>query len=47
MFGLPRTAVNLVVVSELPPTSNGKLDYQRLIETGQEHAPVGTRRRKQ
>jgi len=45
MFGLPRTAVNVVVVSELPRTLNGKLDYQSLIEAGQ--APVGTRCQKQ
>ncbi len=45
MFELPRTAVNVVVVSELPRTLNGKLDYQSLIEAGQ--APVGTRCQKQ
>jgi acyl-CoA synthetase (AMP-forming)/AMP-acid ligase II len=29
-FDLPRTAVQVIAVKELPRTANGKLDYQRL-----------------
>ena len=36
-FDLPRTAVKVVAVKELPRTANGKLDYQRLSDS----APVG------
>ena len=32
-FDLPRTAVKVVSVRQLPRTANGKLDYQRLAET--------------
>jgi long-chain acyl-CoA synthetase len=31
-FDLPRTAVRVVAVKELPRTANGKLDYQRLAD---------------
>ena len=31
-FDLPRTAVKVVAVKELPRTANGKLDYQRLTD---------------
>lgn len=31
-FDLPRTAVRVVAVKELPRTANGKLDYQRLVD---------------
>lgn len=43
MFDLSRTAVNVVAVSELPRTPNGKLNYQSLTGAGQERAPVVTR----
>ena len=42
LFDLPRTAVNVVAVSELPRTPNGKLDYQSLTEAGREPSPVVT-----
>lgn len=32
-FDLPRTAVKVVAVPELPRTANGKLDYKRLAES--------------
>jgi acyl-CoA synthetase (AMP-forming)/AMP-acid ligase II len=38
MFELPRTAVSVIVVSALPRTLNGKLDYQSLTEAGRGHA---------
>ena len=31
-FDLPRPAVRVVTVTELPRTPNGKLDYKRLAE---------------
>ena len=31
-FDLPRTAVKVIAVNELPRTANGKLDYQRLAD---------------
>ncbi len=43
MFDLPRTVVNVVAVSELPRTPNGKLNYQSLMGAGQERAPVVSR----
>jgi long-chain acyl-CoA synthetase len=42
MFDLPRTAVNVVAMSELPRTANGKVNYQSLAEDGRERAPVVT-----
>ena len=36
IFDLPRTAVKVLAVAEMPQTANGKLDYKRLMETGQE-----------
>jgi long-chain acyl-CoA synthetase len=35
-FDLPRPAVNVVPVNELPRTANGKLDYKRLAEPDRE-----------
>lgn len=35
MFELPRQAVKVTAVKELPRTPNGKLDYTRLAESGQ------------
>ena len=35
-FGLPRTAVKVLAMKELPRTLNGKLDYQRLASAGGE-----------
>ena len=43
IFELPRTAVNVLVVSDLPRTLNGKLDYQTLTEAAQGHAPLVAR----
>jgi long-chain acyl-CoA synthetase len=40
MFELPRTAVNVLAVSNMPRTLNGKLDYQSLTEAAQGHAPL-------
>lgn len=40
LFDLPRTAVNVVAVSELPRTANGKLNYQALAETVQSNTAV-------
>ena len=34
IFDLPRPAVKVVVLDVLPRTSNGKLDYQRLTQSG-------------
>ncbi len=42
MFDLPRTAVRAVSVKELPRTSNGKLDYQRLAESDPERRVAAT-----
>jgi acyl-CoA synthetase (AMP-forming)/AMP-acid ligase II len=41
-FDLPRTAVKVVAVKELPRTTNGKLDYQRLAGTDQMRAVEAT-----
>ncbi len=41
-FDLPRTAVKVVVMKELPRTTNGKLDYQRLADPNGERSPVAT-----
>jgi len=37
-FALPRSAVKVKVISELPRTGNGKLNYHILEETGAEHS---------
>lgn len=37
MFDLPRPAVKVVAMKELPRTPNGKLDYTRLPEVEREH----------
>lgn len=42
-FDLPRTAVNVVAVSELPRTLNGKINYHILTEAGWEATPVNRR----
>jgi acyl-CoA synthetase (AMP-forming)/AMP-acid ligase II len=42
-FDLPRTAVKVVAVTELPRTANGKLDYQRLADADQTRAVAATR----
>jgi acyl-CoA synthetase (AMP-forming)/AMP-acid ligase II len=42
-FDLPRTAVKVAAVKELPRTPNGKLDYQRLADAGLEHTMAVTR----
>ncbi|HEY0796100.1 MAG TPA: AMP-binding protein [Acidisarcina sp.] len=39
---LPRSIVNVIAVSKLPRTVNGKLDYQRLSEAGLHPAAVVT-----
>ena len=41
-FDLPRPAVKVVAMNELPRTSNGKLDYKRLAEIGREHTVAAT-----
>jgi acyl-CoA synthetase (AMP-forming)/AMP-acid ligase II len=41
-FDLPRPAVRVVAMNELPRTSNGKLDYKRLAEIGLEHTVAVT-----
>ena len=43
MFELPRTAVIVLVVGDLPRTLNGKLDYQSLVEAGRGNAPLVAR----
>jgi long-chain acyl-CoA synthetase len=43
LFDLPRTAVSVIAVAELPRTANGKLNYQALTQTVQQGAPVVTR----
>jgi long-chain acyl-CoA synthetase len=40
VFVLPRTAVKVIGVTELPRTMNGKIDYPRLSDAGQECKPV-------
>ena len=42
-FDLPRTAVKVVAVKELPRTPNGKLDYQRLADADRERTVAATR----
>jgi long-chain acyl-CoA synthetase len=42
-FDLPRVAVKIVAVNELPRTANGKLDYQRLAEGERERGGVAAR----
>jgi len=42
-FDLPRTAVKVVAVKELPRTANGKLDYQRLTDADPERTVAATR----
>jgi long-chain acyl-CoA synthetase len=41
-FDLPRTAVKVIVMKELPRTINGKLDYQRLADPKGERSTVAT-----
>ncbi len=41
-FDLPRPAVKVIAVTELPRTANGKLDYKRLTEAGVENSVVVT-----
>lgn len=36
LFDLPRTAVQVTAVQELPRTANGKLDYERMRKSAQE-----------
>ena len=43
LFDLPRTAVSVTAVTELPRTNNGKLNYQALTEAVQHGAPLVTR----
>jgi acyl-coenzyme A synthetase/AMP-(fatty) acid ligase len=42
-FDLPRTAVKVVAVKELPRTANGKLDYQRLADADREQTLAAIR----
>jgi len=42
IFDLPRTAVKVIGVTELPRTMNGKIDYPRLLDAGQDYKPVAT-----
>ncbi len=41
-FDLPRPAVQVIAVTELPRTANGKLDYKRLAETRVENSVAVT-----
>ena len=41
-FDLPRTAVKVVALKELPRTSNGKLDYQRLADADRKQSVAAT-----
>jgi long-chain acyl-CoA synthetase len=41
-FGLPRMAVKVVVMTKLPRTLNGKLDYQRLADTESDRIAAAT-----
>ena len=41
-FDLPRTAVKVVVMKELPRTPNGKLDYRRLADADSECSVAAT-----
>jgi long-chain acyl-CoA synthetase len=43
IFDLPRTAVKVVSMQELPRTRNGKLDYRRLTDANLEPTPGVTR----
>ena len=43
LFDLPRTAVIVTAVTELPRTTNGKLNYQALAVSVQQAAPLVTR----
>jgi long-chain acyl-CoA synthetase len=43
LFDLPRTAVSVAAVSELPRTANGKLNYQALTEAAQQRVAAVTR----
>jgi len=43
LFDLPRNAVTVIAVTELPRTTNGKLNYQALNQMVQQEAPVVTR----
>lgn len=43
LFDLPRTAVTVIAVTELPRTANGKLNYQALTQAVQLGAPVASR----
>jgi len=43
LFDLPRTAVSVIPVTELPRTSNGKLNYQALAEIAQHGVPAVAR----
>src|SRR5947209_3954798 len=42
-FDLPRTAVKVIAVQELPRTPNGKFDYRRLAEAVDEQTAVAAR----
>jgi long-chain acyl-CoA synthetase len=42
IFDLPRTAVKVFAVNELPRTANGKLDYVRLLDSGLERTAAVT-----
>lgn len=44
-FDLPRTVVKVVVMKELPRTTNGKLDYQRLADRDWERSAAATAQR--
>jgi acyl-coenzyme A synthetase/AMP-(fatty) acid ligase len=43
IFDLPRTALRVVAVNDLPRTANGKLDYQRLADASCAHVAVAAR----
>jgi acyl-CoA synthetase (AMP-forming)/AMP-acid ligase II len=44
IFDLPRTAVKVVAVAEMPQTANGKLNYKRLMESSQEQETAAVRK---
>jgi acyl-CoA synthetase (AMP-forming)/AMP-acid ligase II len=44
IFDLPRLAVKMVAMRELPRTANGKVEYQRLADTAREPTLTGARR---
>jgi hypothetical protein len=43
MFDLPRSAVQVVAMKELPRKINGKPDYQLLPDVDRAHALAGTK----